>query len=321
MPFNKQLESLSKILLQSDNPGVLRNTVHQFHDLYSSLCGINAGDITDDTVFLSTGKAISPISAAHCLLEYKRTAVFFRGVYKAVLSIQNNFPREKINILYAGSGPYASLVTPLTSFFTEEELCFDILDINPVSLDAVKSLYTKLGLLGYVNNFIEADATKYRIEENRVIHIVISETMNRTLEKEPLVHIMQNLIPQMKEKGVFIPQSVKITACVSLPEKAGMSLADEILSESKSVGDVYTVTRAECRPEKRVIIKIPEDVKKDRCLYLLTTIDVFDDEELKVHDCSLTLPKFISTTDGHAGKRVKFEYIPDELPRFVYEII
>lgn len=321
MPFNKQLESLSKILLQSDNPGLLRNTVHQFHELYSLLCGINAGDITDDTIFLSTGKAISPISAAHCLLEYKRTTVFFRGIYKAILSVQKSFPGEKINILYAGSGPYASLVTPLTSFFTADELCFDILDINPVSLKAVKELYTKLGLLSYINSFIEADATKYRIEENRVIHIVISETMNRTLEKEPLVHIMQNLIPQLQEKCVFIPQSVKITACISLPEKAGISLADEILLESEFISDIYTVTQADCQPDNRAVIKIPGDIKKDKCLYLLTSIKVFDDEALMVHDCSLTLPKFISATDGHAGKQVGFEYIPDELPKFVYEII
>ncbi len=321
MPFNKQLESLSKILLQSDNPGALRNTVHQLHDLYSSLCGINAGDITDDTIFLSTGKAISPISAAHCLLEYKRTTVFFRGIYKAILNIQKSFPGEKINILYAGSGPYASLVTPLTSFFTADELSFDILDISSVSLNAVKDLYTKLGLLSYVNSFIEADATKYRLNKDKVVHIVISETMNRALEKEPLVHIMQNLIPQMKETSIFIPQSVKITACISLPEKRGRPLMDEVLSESELVGKVYTISQADCNPSNYADIKIPEEVKKDKSLYLLTSINVFDDEELQFHDCSLTLPKFISTTNDHAGKYANFEYIPDELPRFVYEIV
>lgn len=313
---NKLLKSLTQVLLYSNEPGLQYKAVHQLHKLYSDATGINAGDVSDAFIHLPSGKAVSPVSAAHCLLEYKRTAIFLRGIYKAILHLRQKSTAQKIHILYAGSGPFASLVTPLTTLFAPDEICFDMLDINPVSLNAVKRLYNKLDLLPYINRFIEADATAYQIDKNEAVHLVISETMNRALEKEPLVYIMQNLIPQLHGDSIFIPQAITISSCLSRSVKELPEMATGLRPGGAIPGIVYRVKQADPTPTSTIMVKIPVKNNNDKSLFLLTTIDVFDDEVLALNDCSLTLPKFITSIEGHEGKSVHFEYIMDRNPRF-----
>lgn len=95
----------------------VRVSLQELHELYATITGIRAGDITDKSIYLPSGKAVSSICAAHCLLEFQRTATFTRGIYRAVLALRQDFPGEQFRVLYAGCGPYATLVTPLTALF------------------------------------------------------------------------------------------------------------------------------------------------------------------------------------------------------------
>jgi len=58
----------------------------------------------DKDIMLPSGKAISAAAAAHCLLEMKRTAVFLRGIHKAILHKLKEKKGSQLRILYAGTG-------------------------------------------------------------------------------------------------------------------------------------------------------------------------------------------------------------------------
>jgi hypothetical protein len=199
--MNTGIRKITEILLfEPYNYKEVYDAVHNLHHLFAAVSGVTAGNITDKDINLPSGNAVSTIKAAHCLLEFQRTAVFLRGVYKAILRLKKNFPNERLHILYAGCGPYATLLTPLTTFFKADELAFHLMDINEASLNAAKKLYEALALNDYVEDWICADATIYRIPQGETRHLILSETMLNALRKEPQVEIMLNLVPQLPDK-------------------------------------------------------------------------------------------------------------------------
>jgi hypothetical protein len=144
------LSQAAQALLFSNSYKDIYDAVHQLHNLFAPITHISAGSVEDQDIYQPSGKAISPTKAAHCLLEFQRTTKFIRGIYKAILQLQADYPDTIINILYAGTGPYATLVTPLTAVFSVQQVAFYFLDINEISLNAVKNLYNELGLSAYV---------------------------------------------------------------------------------------------------------------------------------------------------------------------------
>ena len=197
------------ILFEKENYGKLYEVLHKLHDYYAYVTGIAADHTVDNNIFLPTGKAIAPAQAATCLLDIQRTAVFTRGIYKAIHQLKPSVDGP-INILYAGCGPYATLLTPLTTQFGPHEVQFYMLDINPESLDATKALYQQLQAENYIAGYICDDAATFKIDFPA--HLIVSECMQKALAKEPQVAVMQNLIPQLPEHGIFIPQEISVTA-------------------------------------------------------------------------------------------------------------
>jgi predicted RNA methylase len=294
--------------------------LHELADFYALHSGVTIGNITDKDIMLPSGKAISPIKAAFCLVEIQRTAVFIQGINKAIAQLQATFPGERIHILYAGCGPYATLVTPFTSRYTANELAFHLLDINEISLTAAKKLYKGLELENYVAEWICADATTYRLPEDQTIHMVISETMLNALRKEPQVDIMLNLIPQMHEKALFIPQNITVTAQL-LDNRKEMDRGIEpyLTPERMNLGCLYTIGRQEHGPPQQVLIEIPQEIQNHKNLSLLTDITVYDNERLSTYDSSLNMPVRIQEVSGHEGGKLIFNYERGEKPGFKFE--
>ena len=89
---------------------------------------------------LPQGVAINPQAAAFCIKDYTRTVIFIRGVHAAIATLQARLPQQPIRILYAGCGPFATLLLPLLTRFKATELDITLLDIHQRSLNSVGKL-------------------------------------------------------------------------------------------------------------------------------------------------------------------------------------
>lgn len=161
-------------------------------------------------VLLQGGIALSSYDAAICLDEFIRTARFLKGTHLALRELLRRFPGQKLNILYAGCGPYATLILPLLPLFAPAELDVLLLDINTDSLRSVAGILSAAGLEDYQVNMQQADAIRYQSPASRPLHLVVSETMFYALIREPQVSITQNLAPQLQKGGILIPEEINL---------------------------------------------------------------------------------------------------------------
>ncbi|MGB8194474.1 MAG: hypothetical protein WCF67_21260, partial [Chitinophagaceae bacterium] len=301
------LELTQTLLYDKKNYKGIFDSLHMLHEFYAGITGISAEQTTDGNIMLPAGKAISPGQAANCLLDLQRTVVFMRGIHKAILKLQQEFSGQPIHILYAGCGPYATLLTPITTLFSAKDIRLHLMDVQQRSVDAIKLLYEKMNALDYVESFTCADATVYKLETP--VHLAITETMQSALAKEPQVAIMQNIIPQLPDKSIFIPERIAVTAQLVNRELESQSfLAEGSKPERINLGEVYAISRHNCLPPASATIVLPDPITAHNELHLITEIDVFEDEKLGIYDCGVTLPVKMMNVDEAAGKKIEFTY-------------
>jgi predicted RNA methylase len=318
----KTLKAITETLLSPElNYKTLYDDIHRLHDIYSEHTGVRAEGRNDKHIMLPTGKAISTISAAHCLLELMRTRVFVKGIHKAILTLQERFKGQTIHILYAGCGPYATLLTPLTQVFSPEEVAFHLLDINPDSLAAVKELYKGLQLTSYVASYMLQDATTFTTEAHTPMHLMISETMLDALRNEPQVAIMQNLLPQLPVGGLFIPEKITVSAKIINWPIEMAAMLESFVPERVELGDVYSIGQEGYSSHKGTTFTIPEYKQGFNTLQLFTDIVVYEDEILTKKDCSLNMPKNVCNIREQEGRQIHFQYEMGSVPQFVHSIL
>lgn len=143
---------------------------------------------------LDCGLALSPMDAAHCLRDARRTAAFARALLHAIQSLQT-----PVEVVYAGTGPLAPFAWLVMPFV--RDVRFTLIDIHESAVAAVRALLPHA-------NAVCADAARYR--HDRPIDIAITETMQRALAREPFVEIVRNLKPQLSARGVLIPERVSV---------------------------------------------------------------------------------------------------------------
>jgi len=204
------------LLDEASSPPDLRRALDDFVQLCSGISGITPDASFDawarDTM-LPGGVAINPRAAAHCVRDYRRSVVFIRGVYAAIHSAMARFPGTPLDILYAGCGPFATLLLPLLGKFKAGELSIHLLDIHQRSLDSVGRLLGALGFSGYRVNTVQADACTY--QHPGTVHLIIAETMQKSLEQEPQFAVTANLAPQLHPQGIFIPEIIEVELCLA----------------------------------------------------------------------------------------------------------
>lgn len=311
---------LTKILLfEKNNYKAIYDGLHALHDFYASITGISAEQTTDGNIFLPVGKAISPGQAANCLLDLQRTVVFLRGIHKAIIKQQQELKGAPVHILYAGCGPYATLLTPLTTLFSPQQVRFHLIDVNPHSVDAVKQLYEKIQAMDYAEEIICADASSYTLAGP--MHIVVCEAMQSALAREPQVAITLNLVPQLADNAIFIPERISVTAQLLNRDKEMEGyLAEGSTPERINLGEVYAIGRHQYQAPKPVDITIPSDITGYDELHLITEIDVFENEQLKVNNSGITLTSKVMEVREVQGKTIQFQYEINDKPGFRWTV-
>ncbi len=308
-----------------------RDSVQALHQLFVSLGAINALEAPDslpDHLQLPSGRAIAPRQAGLCLLESMRTRAFAEGLREAIGDLLRQFPGKTIQVLDAGCGPYALLPLLAALFYTPQQVQFTILDIFEQNLASARILIRELGMADYFSSYVRADATMYRWPGSEGPDIIISETMNKGLEKEPQVAITLNLAAQLPPHGLLLPEMVAVSLKkinTSLQQKALCNIGGELPKYSlfeQDLGLVLTLdkhaTMAAVTACPLCSVAIPAEYDEHvHKLQLCTVINVYQEQFLQRADCSLTIPLNIEPFGKltvKAGDVLDFYYMLHPVP-------
>jgi hypothetical protein len=287
---------------------------------------------------LPTGLALAPIDSARCLFDTHRTTKYLRAVYAAIRERRAE-RGEPVHVVYAGTGPYATLVVPLCAVLTPQDFRVTLIEVNPASAKALRALVSALGVADYTRNLLEADATTVQLA--RAADVVVAESLQKALTKEPQASIFSNLAPQLAEGGVMIPERTVIEAKMVDPpqefgeEQVAPSWAALRSSEPRPrhhpLGTVYTLDAGEAlrlaQTRERVVsaatLAVPDVELRGYQLMLFTRMVLFGDIVLEHNESGLTRPHAL--LDGvpyfDPGDTLAFHYHRDAAPRWTFEVV
>jgi len=296
--------------------------------LFRDITGIreDTADPRDrSAILVPAGSASSPLDAGRCLLDVRRTAIYLRGVHDAIKEAQLRFPEEVIHVLYAGCGPFASLCLPLLPLLAGQAVHFTLLDVHARAIESVQAILAALRLDGAKVDCLVRDATQYRHPDQRPLHVVVSETMQRALEKEPQVAILMNMAPQLTPGGLMVPETIAVDAVLTdmAQELGGNSRVPEPWSNRVPLGRILELDRERAcawaaagvpshLPPAR--ISLPSCVAAQNSLVLTTTIRTFGMHQLREYESGLTHPLMVN--GWRAGEDVEFTYQLCDKPGF-----
>jgi hypothetical protein len=330
----KRLQTAVDTMLNKDSEfWQLSRAIKELRVLFLALSPILAPEnkeMLSGATQLPSGLAIAPDFAATVLIDTKRTVTFLRGVKEAIDDCLKNFANRPIHLLYAGCGPYATLVFPLLHFFSPDQLKVTLLDIHQLSLDSADTIARKIGVVDFIDALICCDASRYLHPKDDPIHMVVTETMAQLLYKEPQVSITLNLAPQMAADGIFIPEEVIISLRAintandylrqtnRLPEKGKVELhlRDIFILDKNCLNLVATESSGvQICLEDILISEIPEQFDQ---LKLFTEIKVYNNHFLKAYESGLTSPLDFKIDEVKEGDSISFMYHISHVPELKY---
>lgn len=310
----------------------LVEALKELKTLLYSVSGLN-GDSTENNedIFLPTGKAIGPKWAALCVDDMLRTRQFMRGVVKAVEHVRLTQTGKPVHILYAGPGPFATLVLPLFALYSPTDLQLTFLEVNEHTIKTLKKTLKGLGANEYLRAIHQCDAAVFKLPVPTEADILVVECLQRSLAAEPQVAITFNLLPQLNKNVILLPQQISLHVALINNKKKneynaildGLQRLDYfenseavfILNKTKVLQKTLSFTKEGfCFPEREVLFS-KEQLAQNDMVAITTEITVFEDIALTLDECGLTIPlllAYLSKNDGITG--VKTKYVVSEKP-------
>ena len=292
-------------------------------------------DIASGESLTREGLAISPAQAAMCVREPVRTAAFIRGAAQAIED-NTDSPDRPLRVLYAGCGPYAPLAIPLMSLYPPERVRFTLLDIHRQSLESARALVSRFGFGAHVAGFRHEDACGYTIPEHEAPDVIISETMNAGLAKEPLVAISCRLLAQAPN-AVMLPERVCIDVCLMDESNEFTLLSPDHVGEIPEpqrdrvmLGRVFELNAGHARTWEKQAgdllpagrVRIPSPLEERYRPKLLTRVQVYPGTVLGDYDSSITCPQPLPGGELlRGGEILQFHYRLGREPGLVHEIV
>ena len=335
MNYIEAIKDVTKEILSEELDYVsLKNKLENLNSILFSIVELDVNDLKDrEDIPFENGIALCTTFAALCVVDLMRTRQFIRGVFKAVKTVRSQ-KTTPVRFFYAGTGPFATLILPLLTKYSPDELQLTLLEVNETTGNYLKSLIKELGIEPYIEKIISEDASKYTIDETQEVDIFISETMQHGLVKEQQVPIMLNLVNQLDKDVIIIPSKIKLDlALLNTSERVAINQSNE---------PKYNVLKTLLEFDKQFIHSYSNQVKKkgrfelckqlqflkesdeeyDR-LGILTSIQVYDDEWIDIDECSLTVPKLLLDLrrEQKDKREISLDYVIKESPDFEYELI
>lgn len=309
----------------------LSNASKEFKALLNNVCGQDM-DVEDgrSDIKCENGKALGTFWAALCLDDLMRTRQFIRGIDKA---IKEKVTEKPIHILYAGTGPFATLILPFIFRYSKQDIKYTLLELNPFTFQILQNLIDKLGLEEYNITLVKDDATKYKIDPKNKPDIIISETMQNALAKEQQVPIFLNLMKQAKNDSIFIPEKIELHLGLI---KAGIPIEELHKKHYSKIKKVFEVSKEamfssnpseklsvekKSFPKRKTLIE-NKNLKGFNQLILITEIQVYKNEKIEINNSGLTTPIFIKDISDTLKESIKIntQYIISSSPKLEYDI-
>jgi hypothetical protein len=276
---------------------------------------------------LRTGKAISPLSAARCVWEYRRTAVFLRAMAAALEAARRRFPGEGLHVVEAGCGPLAPLSLPFALRYPPEAVRFTLVDLHPIALEGARRIARELDVERSVRACIAADVTTLRFAPEERPHVIACEVLLRALITEPQVAATLNLAPQLRPGGLFLPERIEVRAGLySSGKHFRLSLvgSDETGSAITELGPVFSLEARRVEgigaglPRRlgAASVHVPPHDGLRTPFHLLTRLRIFGEHRLGDHESSLNLPHRLALPPALVarGGEAQFAYEISEQP-------
>jgi hypothetical protein len=320
-----ELGRITNILLEDHiDYTAIRDACMALRNIFFEATGFDES-LPETQAHISTeaGLAVGPLSAAFCITDMLRTRVFLRGLFEAIKDRLTINPSKPVTVLYAGTGPFATLLVPLTTRFTPQQLQMVLLEINPVSIIHLRKTIEYFHIEPYIALLEEADAVQYIIPQTCQPDILLSETMKPALLREPQVSIVANLATQRVD-AILIPECIRIEAAfmpqLSHPNFSVHPLCVllELTSETGRQLKDGTIKQPVFSDGVVVEITALPDSSFTR-LSLLTHLHIYKEHIVQFNESSLTIPQPVMRTDEitHWPASFHFQYLFSPEPHFL----
>lgn len=295
-----------KLLSENIENAFLKKSLEELKLLLVEVSGLNQeAAVNSENIFLSSGKAIGPKWAGMCLEDIPRTHKFIKAIHQAVQETLKKNPGKPVTILYAGTGPFATLALPLLSLYKPSELQLILLEVNTISIESLKRIIKGFDVYEYIKAIYHCDASNFIVPSEFDADILLIECMQHALLREPQVGISYNLLPQMKKEAVLIPEEISLHLALIDTEKKDEYLAIENNEENR---DYYKNSEAVFTLNKTEIIENFSNFKKEGFQFPEKET-YFSEEQLSNHDLiavstEITIFKNISLNTDESGLTV-----------------
>lgn len=324
--FSNRLAQITEVILEEAiDYGRLSEALKKLKALFTEACGLDmSSDEYKKDIYHSTGKAIGTEWAAMCIDDLMRTKRFISGTHKAIREALKQKTGQPVTLLYIGTGPFATLVMPLTTVFSPAELQLILVEVNPMTVESLTNCIAGFGAQPYVKEIISADAAQLKIGNASQIDILLLECLQLALIKEQQVAITYNLLPQLRQDAILVPQAIKLSLClIDNKKKMALMMGESTESYYKNLQTVFLLDKQEVAANKsnppqfpKITTPLSQQVKTGfTTLAIATEICVFEDEKLRIDDSGLTMMYKIGRTDElGAATEISTQYVVNEKP-------
>ncbi len=328
MSVPSQITSIISRILAAQ-PDAYGELFESCEELYTSLLEITGFDSNEEknreNLPLQTGEAIGPTWAAMCIRDLMRTKKFIDGIYQATVHKLQYTSGWPIHILYAGTGPFATLGLPLIAKFNHKEIQLTLIEVNEKSFHCLKKLIKSLQIEKYIHHLENADATEWKLPLNQSVDIFICEAIQQGLRTEPQVAICLNILPQLQPDTILIPEKVELSAALMniqqrMKDKLELNasnpaihILEPVFTLNKEFIHAYSKQFHESKESsfhfQATITSIP--LKVAEChptLCILTDIVIYKHHRLLIDESPLTLPMTLMDLSQDPSREINFQY-------------